>query len=63
MCKRAQCSSCGKPTFTGCGAHIEQVLADVPKAERCKCKDEAAVGAARSMPDVPSWLKNFFGKM
>ena len=25
MCRRVTCSKCGKPTFAGCGAHIEQV--------------------------------------
>ena len=37
MCRRKTCSSCGKPTWAGCGAHIEQVLADVPQGERCAC--------------------------
>jgi hypothetical protein len=41
MCRRATCSKCGKPTFEGCGAHIEQVLGDVPKDERCRCREEA----------------------
>jgi hypothetical protein len=37
MCRRKTCRSCGKPTWAGCGAHVEQVLADVPEAERCSC--------------------------
>jgi hypothetical protein len=37
MCRRKTCSSCGKPTWAGCGAHIEQVLGDVPQSERCAC--------------------------
>jgi hypothetical protein len=37
MCVRVTCTSCGKPTFAGCGAHVEQVLLGVPVAERCKC--------------------------
>ena len=37
MCVRVTCRTCGKPTFTGCGAHVEQVLAGVPKNARCKC--------------------------
>jgi len=47
MCRRVTCSSCGKPTFAGCGAHVEQVLFDVPRDERCKCneKPKAASGA------------------
>ncbi|NUO49016.1 MAG: hypothetical protein HOV80_09190 [Polyangiaceae bacterium] len=37
MCQRTTCSACGRPTFIGCGRHIEQVLGDVPKEERCQC--------------------------
>lgn len=57
MCQRVSCRKCGKPTFAGCGAHIEQVLGDVPKAERCQCgqkKDEDATGGGSA------WLKNLF---
>jgi hypothetical protein len=41
MCRRASCSQCGKPTFRGCGDHVEQVLGDVPTDQRCRCRDEA----------------------
>jgi hypothetical protein len=27
MCRRVDCKQCGKPTYAGCGAHVEQVLA------------------------------------
>jgi hypothetical protein len=37
MCQRATCRSCGKATFRGCGQHVEQVLAGVPKSQRCSC--------------------------
>ncbi len=40
MCRRVDCSKCGRPTFAGCGAHVEQVLGDVPRAERCRCREE-----------------------
>jgi hypothetical protein len=40
MCSRTTCSGCGKPTFAGCGAHVEQVLGDVPKEQRCRCREE-----------------------
>lgn len=39
MCARVECRSCGKPTFAGCGAHVEQVLGDVPRDQRCKCRE------------------------
>ncbi|MDB4980425.1 MAG: hypothetical protein JWM82_1177 [Myxococcales bacterium] len=35
MCRRITCSECGKPSFAGCGLHIESVLGDVPEAQRC----------------------------
>ncbi len=41
MCARVTCNSCSKPTFAGCGAHVEQVLGDVPKDQRCRCKETA----------------------
>jgi len=37
MCRRTTCATCGRPTWAGCGAHVEQVLAPVPQAERCTC--------------------------
>ena len=36
MCRRVTCPECGKPTFAGCGMHIEQVLGDVPPKDRCQ---------------------------
>jgi hypothetical protein len=38
MCVRTTCSTCKKPTYAGCGAHIEEVLGDVPKDKRCQCQ-------------------------
>ena len=37
MCSKATCKKCGKPTWRGCGNHIEQALAGVPKNQRCSC--------------------------
>ncbi len=37
MCRRTTCRTCGKPTWAGCGAHVEQVLGDVAAADRCAC--------------------------
>ena len=41
MCSRATCHDCNKPTYRGCGMHVEQVLGDVPRTERCRCREEA----------------------
>jgi hypothetical protein len=59
MCRRVQCEKCGKPTYAGCGMHIEQVLAGVPTEDRCHCRDQKDVktGAEAS----PSILRRILG--
>jgi hypothetical protein len=37
MCARTTCRTCKKPTWRGCGQHIEQALAGVPTSQRCQC--------------------------
>ena len=37
MCRRTTCSTCQKPSWRGCGAHVEAVLGDVAPADRCEC--------------------------
>ncbi len=58
MCSRVECTRCGKPTYAGCGAHVEQVLGNVPKAERCDCREKAR---AEKKPNESSILKRLFG--
>ena len=36
MCQAITCPRCGKPTWRGCGAHVEEILGDVPESERCQ---------------------------
>ena len=33
MCRRVNCPKCNKPTYTGCGMHVEQVLASLRAAQ------------------------------
>jgi hypothetical protein len=62
MCRRVACSTCGRPTFAGCGAHVEQVLADVPRAERCRFREEKAKARHSEEPGTPrSWLRKLLG--
>ena len=49
MCRRLTCPTCQKPTWAGCGAHVEQVLGDVPPAERCRCREQAEAGQPKSL--------------
>jgi hypothetical protein len=47
MCRRVTCKTCGKPGWAGCGAHVDAVLGDVPKRDRCHCaQDKASAKAA-----------------
>jgi hypothetical protein len=41
MCSQVRCEGCGKPTWTGCGRHVEQALANVPREQRCTCRETA----------------------
>jgi hypothetical protein len=58
MCRRVTCKTCGKPTYAGCGQHIEQVLGDVAPADRCG-------GHARTRTDAATgggWLSRLRGR-
>ena len=59
MCSRVECPTCHKPTWAGCGRHIEQALAGVPKDKRCKCRETAKKPAE---PAPSKGFFSFFGK-
>ena len=67
MCRRVDCPSCGRPTFAGCGMHVEQVLGNVPPAERCHCREESVKKAGETAGAGPatglrSRLRALFGR-
>ena len=63
MCRRVECRQCGKPTFAGCGSHVEQVLGDVPRAERCRCHEQQEEASGADKPAQPrGFLEKLFGK-
>ena len=37
MCHQITCPTCNKPTWEGCGQHIEIALKNVPVSARCSC--------------------------
>jgi hypothetical protein len=57
MCRRVNCPKCGRPTYAGCGAHVQQVLADVPTAERCRCREATAKAAEPHPRDTQPTVK------
>ncbi|WP_143180333.1 hypothetical protein [Bowdeniella nasicola] len=36
MCRAVTCKKCGKTTWAGCGQHVDQVMANVPKSQQCE---------------------------
>jgi len=62
MCRRVDCRKCGRPTFAGCGAHVEQVLGDVPDELRCRCREERSEQRpATTGTNLRSRLRALFG--
>lgn len=57
MCRRIECERCGKPSFAGCGMHVEQVLQDVTPAERCRCRELAHEAHPAERTKRSSWLR------
>ena len=55
MCSRVICNSCKKYTWSGCGQHVSQVMAGVPKRERCSC----------TQAELAEWKKehSLFGRL
>lgn len=41
MCRAVKCQQCGKTTWAGCGAHVQQVMGAVPESERCRCDQQS----------------------
>lgn len=60
MCRRVDCRKCGRPTFAGCGAHVEQVLGDVPPSQRCRCREDQA--KPPSATNLRTRLKSLLGR-
>ena len=62
MCREVTCRTCQKPTWAGCGAHVEQVLGHVPKSKRCRCRETAAKRPPEPPgPGLGGSLKRLFG--
>lgn len=43
MCRRIECEQCHKPSYAGCGKHVEQVLRGVKPTDRCMCREQQAL--------------------
>lgn len=62
MCRAVKCSSCGKASWAGCGAHVEQVLAGVPARDRCQCKSGKSAGPSSGAPAGGGFFARLLGR-
>jgi len=53
MCRAVTCKECKKPTWAGCGAHVEAVLGSVPKDKRCACREARSAKPAAKPAATP----------
>jgi hypothetical protein len=42
--------------------HVEQVLGDVPRDQRCRCREEKAAAKAAGKTEQGGWLKKLLGR-
>lgn len=54
MCHLVRCRKCGKTTWKGCGRHVSQIMARVPKADRC--------AGHENDPPSPGFFARMFGR-
>lgn len=59
MCRQVSCQDCGKPTWAGCGAHVEMVLGHIPKDQRCQCREK---GSEKKEPQGAGFLSGLLSK-
>lgn len=54
MCRAVTCKTCGKTTWAGCGQHVDQVMAGVPRRDQC--------AGHTPEPGKGSFLSRLFGR-
>jgi len=59
MCRAITCNKCKRPSWAGCGAHVEQVLGHVPAKDRCQC---SAADKAAAQGGLGKAIRSLFGR-
>jgi hypothetical protein len=62
MCSRTTCRSCGLASWSGCGAHVDQVMRGIPKDQRCTCDGSVSRGSLRERRSLTGRLTRFLGR-
>jgi len=60
MCRAITCRTCDRPTWAGCGAHVEAVLGHVPVDQRCSCREKAS--ASKEGKPKSGLVRRLFGR-
>ncbi len=60
MCRPVTCRLCSKTTWAGCGAHVDQVMRDVPEAKQCTCRSD--MNSGRNDSRSTSLMGRLFGR-
>lgn len=55
MCRQVTCKTCGKVTWAGCGQHVDEALAGVPRSARC-------AGHEQELSSSKGFLAGLFGR-
>jgi Na+-translocating ferredoxin:NAD+ oxidoreductase RNF subunit RnfB len=62
MCSRTTCRSCGLASWSGCGAHVEQVMRGIPKDQRCTCGGASSSRDLRERRSLSGRLARMLGR-
>ncbi len=49
MCRAVKCRQCGKTTWAGCGSHVDQVMRNVARDDRCAGHEKQASSSGGGM--------------
>ena len=55
MCRAVTCRTCGKTTWAGCGQHVDAVMRNVPRGDRCP-------GHAKDAPATRGFFSRLLGR-
>jgi hypothetical protein len=59
MCHQITCERCAKPSWSGCGNHVEQALAGVALSDRYTCDQQAGSSSSASTEAI---FSRFLGR-
>ena len=62
MCRTTTCRKCQKTTWAGCGQHVEQTMANVPRSERCSCDPNAPKASKEASKSGAGFFARLFGR-